>query len=431
MKLLQLLPLLLLLVFVSCKKDDPSGPSADTSQYVQPHEDPASRGQIVSITKIGTYSKDLLQFGIDSELGNEELGLPEDAEIELLHDVDYYKIIYNTLDWNNEPLTASGALAVPVGTDSVRLTSYMHGTVTKNQDAPSQQNGDPLELNGEAPLGIIMASLGYGVSMPDYLGIGEWDPQRVPIHPYQHRKTEAISSIDMLRASRQQLQTLGKTERPGGAVLLGYSQGGHTTAATLWDIQEFYRDEIEVLAAIPMSGPYSMSGVMRDLMIEAQPYSQPMFIAYLLHAYNMVYAVYDSPLDYFKPEYADTSYQLLLERAPVSVINTVMPAAPIDATRDELRDAFENDPEFWFQAALRANDVYDFTPECPVNLMYCTQDEQVPHENSLFLLNEWQARGANVVATDNGPLQHTDCIIPAIYNTKLWLDSLQVTPVIE
>ena len=432
-----LLPLLALfsLLLLSCKKDDvnPEVSSLSSDDYVQAHVDPGYRGDIVSVEKVGTYSKDDLQSLIDIIMQDSELGLPDSATLTLSYDIDLYKIIYKTLDWNNEEVLASGALAVPVGQDSVRFTCYHHGTVTKNKDAPSQQTGnDIIQVSGEARLGILMAGMGFGVAMPDYLGIGEWDPDRIPVHPYQHRKTEAIASIDMMRASRSQLQTLGVSERPGGAVLLGYSQGGHATAASMWDIQDYYSNEFEILGAIPMSGAHSMSGVMRDLIVSAQPYSHPMFIAYLLHAYNMIYEVYDGPGDYFKPEYADTSYQLLFDRAPVSTIDSVMPSAPIDAILDEMRTEFESNPDFWFTAALKGNDTYTFTPRSPVNLIYCTQDEQVPYQNSLFARDEWKARGADVRATNVGDLEHVPCIIPAIYTTKIWVDSLEAAqPVIE
>ena len=73
----------------------------------------------------------------------------------------------------------------------------------------------------------LLASTGYVVSAPDYLGYGA--SKALP-HPYEHAASLASASADMLRATREfcQQQAVSVTQKN---FLLGYSEGGYATMA--------------------------------------------------------------------------------------------------------------------------------------------------------------------------------------------------------
>jgi hypothetical protein len=73
--------------------------------------------------------------------------------------------------------------------------------------------------------------------------------------------------------------------------------------------------------------------------------------------------------------------------------------------------------------ALRANDVYDWTPQADTRLFYCSGDEQVAYQNSLIAEAKMIENGAQmVVATELGPTSnHTECVTPAATNFVLYL----------
>ena len=63
--------------------------------------------------------------------------LNDDFPVEF--NVDYYKIEYNTIDGQGNPIIASGGLAIPDGgCDTLPILTYCHGTVLQKLDVPSQ-----------------------------------------------------------------------------------------------------------------------------------------------------------------------------------------------------------------------------------------------------------------------------------------------------
>ena len=94
--------------------------------------------------------------------------------------------------------------------------------------------------------GVPIATSGYIMAMPDYLGYGA-TPLTLP-HPYLHAETEASTSIDMVRACRNLLKQV-KGEANDQLYLLGYSQGGHVTMATHREMEQSFPNELQIIAA--------------------------------------------------------------------------------------------------------------------------------------------------------------------------------------
>jgi hypothetical protein len=85
-----------------------------------------------------------------------------------------------------------------------QLASYQHGTVLNKEEVPSRFAG------GEVIIGLSMATDGYAVCMPDYLGLGD----SPGLHPYVHAETEARAVADLLVSSLticDQLDVAGMT----------------------------------------------------------------------------------------------------------------------------------------------------------------------------------------------------------------------------
>jgi hypothetical protein len=77
---------------------------------------------------------------------------------------------------------------------------------------------------------------------------------------------------------------------------------------------------------------------------------------------------------------------------------------------------------------LRDNDVYEWVPAAPMQMTYCTADEEVIYQNTLFAYNYFVTHGDSTVqAVDGGALNHMDCVGPAVTNFILFFGSLQVS----
>ena len=131
--------------------------------------------------------------------------------------VRVYRLTYLTTTPEGQQTTASGAVLVPVTTTALPVLSYQHGTLlpTSENQAPSYYatNSDVWSVVS------VLASTGYVVSAPDYLGYGA--SKALP-HPYEHAASLASTSADMLRATREfcQQQSFAVNQKN---FLLGYS----------------------------------------------------------------------------------------------------------------------------------------------------------------------------------------------------------------
>ena len=371
-----------------------------------PTEDPfpdTARGEIVSATLLERRSADEIAATLASE------GVPLEAR----YGVDLYRIVYRTVDAEGRETTASGALAVPQREAALPLLSYQHGTLIEKSRAPSQAGPDVIALS--------LSASGYLTALPDYLGLGE----SPGLHPYLHAASLATATVDFLRATRRFAEQEG-IELNGQLFLTGYSEGGYATMAAHRALQEEYAGEFDVTASAPLAGPYDLSGTTTELFLEEEPYPSPFYLPFLVFAYDDVYELFSDPAEVFAAPYADTLAALVDGTHTASEINAVMPAVPQEVLRPDFLDAFASDPENPLHQALRANDVYDWTPEAPVQMAHCVGDDQVPFANAEVALARFQERGAENVALvplDEG--SHVECAGPALLLSKLWLDSFR------
>lgn len=167
-----------------------------------------------------------------------------------LLDVTTLQLAYKTQD-RGQSIDATGLVAFPSGATS--QTSYdtllvLHGTAGfTDACAPSS---DP----STRPLIAALASLGYIVVAPDYIGLRALEGPTGFLHPYLVAQPTAIASLDAVRAAQKLIAA-----RPEGTcashrfVTIGGSQGG---LAALWvdRLAPYYAPELEldgVVATVP------------------------------------------------------------------------------------------------------------------------------------------------------------------------------------
>lgn len=327
------------------------------------------------------------------------------------YDVNTYKITYNTTDIDGTPTVASGALMIPVnsGCSEFGLLSYSHGTVLEKDDVPSNNNSESL-------IPKLLASAGRIATAPDYLGLGV----NAGLHPYVHAESEATAAIDLMRAAREYINDSTAYTFNDEVFLTGYSQGGHAAMATAKYIQENnLLTEFNIKAVGPASGPYNMSGSQATVLLSNQPYSNPGYVCYLLFAYNRVYGniftnysdILKAPYDQIIPPYFDGTY-------PMDSVNDKLPSILSDFIQDSVlanltATATSLNHPIW--KALVDNDNYDWIPTFPMELYYCTQDEQVNFQNSIVAADSMTANGSlSVIAVNNGATNHGGCVSPSI-----------------
>ena len=361
---------------------------------------------LVSATHLYTYSAEDVQDYLNQG--------GWDTSSMTLNGVISYKITYNTTDVFGNPTIASGALYVPQLCDLLPLVSYQHGTAYNKMNVPSNE----YFFNR----GVLYSGNGYITTLPDYLGMGV----NPGIHPYVHWESEATASIDLMRAAREFLLDTLQILDNNQLFLAGYSQGGHSTMA----IHKYITDnnlqnEFNVVASAPMSGPYDLSSTTFDFVFENPTYPAPQYLPYVFASYQYIYGnLYTSYDEYYDPPY-DT---IIADWIADGTDAPYLPENFYEFMQDLVVDNIKNNPNHPVRVDLSYNDLYNWIPQEPVRMLYCTMDEKVSFENSIVARDTMNAQGApDVQAIDvfyNGT--HSTCWIPATTYSLDWFNSLKV-----
>jgi len=352
------------------------------------------------------------------------------TQLGLTIDIDYatdlYIVQYTTTGSDMMPDTASGLFMIPSGVEGpLPLMVYQHGTTDGRFDVPSR-------LGAAYQLGVLFSGKGMAVLAPDFLGMGD----SRGFHPYVHAETEATAAIDMLAAMKTFLKEQ-EIEYTDQLFLTGYSQGGHAAMALHEYIETEIPDELTVTASLPMSGPYSISGVMRDVAYSDEEFFFPSYLVYSTRGLKEIYPdLYDSEAQIFKAPYLPAIEEFVSTGENLGDLNTMLVSELINqngksVTRDLFRDSvltvFESMPDHPFNLALAESDVFDWTPQAPVLMTYCPSDDQVPFRNSIVADSVMNARGAAEVSAEDvsggQDLDHGQCAIPALNRGVPWIFS--------
>lgn len=331
------------------------------------------------------------------------------------HGVSAYKVTYESKDLDGNTVVLSGLLGMPQTLNKVYpVTCYMHGTSGTKENVPSN-----LEL--DAVLALSFAGKDFITIAPDFLGLGDHDGT----HPYVHAASEAWVGVDMIRALREYAETNDDLYLNDQIFTTGYSQGGHAAMALHRSLELDLSDEFTVVASVPMSGPYSISGAMKDLILSGIEYTQPAYLINTFTSYQFVYGdVYTDIASTFKEPYQQVIEDFSNQTVSLSELNEELTnllmanegaVIPVKVMKDAYVDAVTNDPDHPMLIAMADNDVYDWAPDAPTRLLFCEADEEVPYENSLIAEEAMQMNGAaDVEAISQGAIfSHFFCALPA------------------
>ncbi len=363
------------------------------------------RGQIISIKRVSTKSKDTINSGL----------------IIAKHDVEVYKVIYQTIDPAGELTRASALIAIPSGVDSaLPIIANQHGGIIKRSNAPSSNEIDTFSLG--------LAANGYFVVIADYLGLGVSQC----LHPLLHAHSLASSVIDALRAGRSLAQ---KNNIPlsGQLFLMGYSEGGYATLAVQKEIQTNYAHEFNVTGSAPIASSYDLNWTLEHILQRTEPYPIPSLIPYLILSFDQVYGLYDDLDSVFLPPFDTIIEHYFNGEYAFPQINNILPTdfRQLFTENFYLMMADKNSPLY---ASLAENNVYRWKPQAPTRLYHCINDEIAPFQNSQIAYDYFLASGARDIGLiavqydiyDQTSI-HVKCALPLMLRAKTWFDTLLIT----
>lgn len=320
--------------------------------------------------------------------------------------ITVYKLTYTTTyPGMSEKITASGALIVPDDSKNNSIISYQHGTITDPKHAPSFFS--ETASNGFA---AVMASLGFYVSLPDYLGYGESANFH---HPYEHGESLASASYDMLLASREFILSneLGLGDK---LFLTGYSEGGYATMALHQYTEN--KGDLTVTASAPAAGAYNKSELALDIISSDQPLPFIPYYLWVLDTYNWVYGI-NKPWSYYLNEpYASN----IDADDPLSIFEASLDPNPSNLFTESFKNEIASDQDSAFKNALKENDRFDWKANAKVRLYYGTKDDFVYPLNSTSAYNAMKERGSVVELVPFEDKNHSTAINDYAAGVLIW-----------
>ncbi|MBM4169597.1 MAG: alpha/beta fold hydrolase [Ignavibacteria bacterium] len=363
-----LLPFFLLLAGLqSCSK---------TENPVEPIRE--ERGAIVKQSLLGNFTAANLQ----QLLSSNNITMP----FALSYSVTSLSIEYYTVDAKGNLLLASGALVVPQGPGQFPLASIQHGTQTRSTLVASVS---PFNST-EGLIGLVMASMGYVVVVPDYPGFGV----SKGIHPYLHAESLTPCVIDLMRAARA-FSTTNQVSLNGKVFLTGYSEGGYVTLATQQAIEEKYASEFILTGVAPMAGPYDLQGTIESI-LQTNTYTTPAYVAFFLTAYNDVYK-WNRLESFFNPPYASRMPGLFDGSKTWGEIVNQLPTTFSALMNPAFVANYLGGSEQAVRAAVQENTLLNWRPRAPIHFFHGDADDVVPIQNAHTAMSVFRSSGASNV----------------------------------
>jgi pimeloyl-ACP methyl ester carboxylesterase len=355
----------LLINFQACNNEDNIDPVFPTI-----HE----RGEIVQSNSLGTMRvNDIQQLLADGNMTN---------AFSLNYSVETISISYYTTDGFGKQIIASGALFIPLGRNNLSLVSIQHGTQTKDDLVASVS---PVNST-EGIIGLIMASIGYLVVVPDYPGFGVSNV----MHPYIHAESLVPCVIDLMRACKS-YSSQHQLILDGRIFLTGYSEGGYVTLVTQRKIELNYAQEFNLIAVAPMAGPYDLYGMMQTLFQTGQ-YNHTAYIAFLLTAYNDIYG-WNRLDDFFNAPYSSIVKNLFDGSKTFGEVVNQLPSTFSELMDSTFINNVRNGNEHAFIEAMQENTLLDWIPQAPINFFHGDEDDISPYQNALTAVEKLKSNG--------------------------------------
>ncbi|MFE1402853.1 alpha/beta hydrolase [Streptomyces sp. NPDC058770] len=366
-----------------------------------------SRGDLLDVTPVaGLERSDVMRF-----LGSGGMNTGT-----VRHGVRAYRLTYRTVTPQGAPTTATGLLALPEGgPHRLDLVSDTHGTMAHRDYAPSVGE----DFGRFAP--YLHASAGRAVAAPDYLGLGK-GPGR---HPYMDTGSAVTASLDMLRASRTAVRSLGRS-LTGDLYVSGFSQGGQVAMTLAKALDKGAERHFRLRALAPVSGPYDIEHAEMPALFDGRvnDISGVFYMTYFLTAQNRLHPLYEDPSEVFREPYAGIVDDLFDTHHTEEEIIPALPTTLRELLTDDYYRQMQH-PSGALLAAVRAQDgSCAWRPDVPVRLHTSSGDTDVPVANTRSCAADLAAHGVEAEVVDQGTADHIATYMKSGPEIVRWFDAV-------
>jgi pimeloyl-ACP methyl ester carboxylesterase len=271
----------------------------------------------------------------------------------------------------------------------------------------------------------FIASTGFIVAAPDYLGFGA---SKNMFHPYLEKESTVNSLIDMLRASEEFVLNHLNVESNNDLYIVGYSQGGWSTMQLQKAIELNYSSEFKLKASSCGAGPYDIRYI-NDNILSQNTYPMPYYVGYIINSYINSGHITNPASDIFKSPYDNRIMTMFDGTSTGAELNKQLTTVVADLVTEEYRSTYQTNPKFASViAAQENNSVSAWKTNIPTLLTHGTDDTYVPFGVSEKLYNDFMALGVNESTVTFIPLEgadHSGGIVPSGVASFNWFIELK------
>ena len=350
---------------------------APPSPPVTPPIVPVGAGELKAVTELKTVTAAEIVAALAAGDGRAKGFTP-------VYSVKTYRLEYLTSDADGLPVLASGLVAVPVKAAGARspVLSYQHATTFRDAEVPSN-NAVASEVS------VVLASLGFIVAAPDYVGYGV---SKGTPHPYLLGAPSGAAVVDFLTATETWRRANGVIDN-GQLFLTGYSEGGYVTMAAHRALQLGNSPHLQRLRLVVAgAGPYDVQATMDGL------------VDVVRDEVRVLGALIDPDLLRFLGS-------SLRRQLRDELIKRLLPGDADVVFDTRFLDYFLADDQ---RAVALQSSVHNWRPTLPVRLFHGRDDISVPYASSVSALQTMQGLGAGslVSLTDctAAPSSHLGCV---------------------
>lgn len=297
--------------------------------------------------------------------------------------------IYESMAADGSPITLSGKVLMPADGKFDRYIIVSHYTIGSNKEAPS--NAFPLEG--------MLCSMGYALICPDYIGYGITADK---IHPYLVMDVTAINVVDMYVAVRKYFDAAGLHPKHDDIYLMGYSQGGATTMAVEYMIEEIYNlfvldEPIKIRRVFAGGGPYDVKATYERFVTENvadYPVAVPLVLQGMIKGNYLDLDLKTMMQPWLCDKLDDWINSKLYTTAEINellgtkITSYMLTETGMNVQSKEVSELFK---------AMVQNSIisYAWEPQAPVYIMHSMDDETVTYLNATNAKQRWA--NANII----------------------------------
>ena len=320
---------------------------------------------------------------------------------------------YPSINGNHDSIRLSGKVMLPKGRKPKRMILVSHYTVCSNNEAPS----NCFSLEG------VLVELGYGLIIPDYLGYGITANE---VHPYLVMDLTARNVVDMYLAVRPWLKAVGMEPEYSDINLMGYSQGGATTMAVEYLIENEYWYEkdpqrITIHRVFAGGGPYDVKATYERFVTTdtaSYPVAVPLVLQGMILGNNLNIKMTDMMQEWLYNKMDDWVNCKRYTSAQInSFINTKVTHKLL--TEEAMNQKSDKVAELYKAMTINSIVSYDWEPEASIYMMHSIDDETVPYTNASHAKSKW--KNANITYNFGHYGTHVKTCLRFIYSVQTLL----------